>query len=192
VDKNLAWTSSKRLESLTSCSSFNSLVTAKHLCPRFLDNQDPYFIAVFRRLAHSPLFFKWVVWEIVINYNNLRFTINVEFNSITSGFIDFFRYEDSLDAFPCFSKGADARKKVTISAAALLDVVGPNFVVNNEALISVNFLWSFPNKVLPLPMTFRSHHCCVKNRSLIRRKCFIYPIFLFCNNRCVINFFKSF
>jgi hypothetical protein len=41
-------------------------------------------------------------------------------------------------------------------------------------------------------MTFRSHHCCVKNRSLIRRKCFIYPIFLFCNNRCVINFFKSF
>lgn len=163
MDKHLARASSQRLECLTCCASFNPLITSKHFGPRFLDNQYPYFIAVFSWLAHSPLFFEWVVWEIIINYNNLRFTVDEEFNSITTSFIDFFRNEDPLYTFACFSKGADARKEVTVSAAALLDIVRPDFIVNNETLVSVDFLWSFPNEVLPLSMAFCSHHGGVEN-----------------------------
>ena len=191
MDKHLARTSSQRLESLTCRASFNSLVTAKHFGPRFLYNQGPDFIAVFRRFAHSPLLFKWVVRKIVINYNGPLFAVDEEFNSVTASLINFFRDKDPLYAFACFSKWADAWKKVTVSTTPLFDVVGSDFVVNNEAFVPVNFLRSFPNEILPLSMAFRSHHGSVENRSFISRKCVINPVLLLRNDSCVINLFKA-
>ena len=93
------WATGHGIHSFTSRTGLDSLVTAEHLGPGFLENQRPDLIdtIVAARSAESPPVRIGVVGEVVIDDDSALLTIHIELQSVEASLVHFMVQEDALD-----------------------------------------------------------------------------------------------
>ena len=184
------------IECFTSSTSLNSLVTAKHFCPCFLENKHPYFFDI----PTSPIvFIAWpakrpsapmvVIWEVVINYYSPLLSIYKKTHCIAASLIDAFSYENFLDSVWIFSESTQTWQEIAITTFSLFDVIWSNVFKDREGRISIDFFWPFPDKSFPVTNTLVLHHVIVEDRARSWREIWINEITSIRDNWFVINWF---
>ena len=192
----MRWTS-QRIECFTSSTSLNSLVTAKHFGPCFLENKHPYFFDI---STSTIVFIAWptkrpstpmvIIREVVINYHSPLLSINKQTHCIAASLIDALSYENFLNSVWIFSKSTQTWQEIAITTFALFDVIWSNVFKDREGRISIDFFWTFPDKSFPVANTLVLHHVIVEDRARSWREIWINEITSIRYNWFVINWFE--
>ena len=96
----LLWTSCQRVKSFASRATFDSLVAAVDLGPRFLEDEHPDLVSELRvswprECPLTKFTLLSIEREIVIDNDGAPLAVNVELNSVTSCLVDLMRLENT-------------------------------------------------------------------------------------------------